>query len=123
MGVILALALAGCGGLVHEEQIVGNYYLIAVDTSDQMDVSYRVRDVYIGRIPETVFAVGWNDDYIVAKSHTPGGRGDTEYYYLVRALDSAYADPKVSVRGPLSSLEYGWEKRRLGLPEFTRVLE
>jgi hypothetical protein len=46
------LALCSCG-FSHEEQMDGPYYLIAVDATDEMDVSYKVNDdgSYVGRIP------------------------------------------------------------------------
>ena len=68
--------LAGCD--VHHEKLVGPYLLIAIDTPEQMSVSYDLGDgTSIGRIEPIVFSVGWNDRYIEAKQHPEKNRSVT----------------------------------------------
>jgi hypothetical protein len=118
-----ALLLSGCG-FVHDEQLTGPYRLIAVDTLDQMSVSYRLPDgAAVGRISETVFSVGWNNRYIVAKQHPNNDRSITNFYYLDISRDSTYADPSLSVTGPLTEAEFVRKRSELGLPEFTRTVK
>lgn len=126
--IAVALSLAGCG-FAYDERVDGPYRLIAIDTSDQMSLCYEDRDSCIGRVDETVFAVGWNSAYVVAARH-PHHFGQlyvdksvTEYFYIVRAVDSALADSSKSVRGPFTASEFEAERRRLGLPQFSRVIE
>ena len=125
VGIGALLVLRACSsGLVHEEQLDGPYYLTAVDAQDEMDVSYKVDEgAYVGRIPATVFAVGWNANYIVAKCHPAGDSREVEYYYLDRKLDSKYANPEASIHGPLTGYAFSWASRDLGLPEFSKTLE
>ena len=122
--VLLTLAvgvgLSGCG-FVHDEHLVGPYYLTAVDTSEQMSLGCAVEGgSRVGRIDETVFAVGWNDRYIVAKQHPKNDRRVTNYFFLDVSRDSAYADPRASVTGPLTEAEFQAKKAELGLPGFKR---
>ena len=52
--------------------LTGNYYLIAVDTKDDMDVCYhRQTDdaLYIGITGASVYAVGYDDDFILVKAY------------------------------------------------------
>ena len=124
--ILLALAvvavLSGCG-FVHDEHLVGPYYLTAVDTTEQMSLGYAVEgESRVGRIDETVFAAGWNDRYIVAKQHPKNDRRVTNYFFLDMTRDSKYADPSASVTGPMTEAEFRAKKAELGLPDFRRTL-
>jgi hypothetical protein len=120
--VLLAFSAMLCGcGFVHDEQLTGNYRLIAVDVLEQMGVDRSLDGgVAVGRINETVFAV-WDQRYIVAKQHPRNNRTVTNYYYLEMAKDSSNADPGASVTGPLTEAEFNQRKTELKLPEFTRT--
>jgi hypothetical protein len=122
--VLLAAAVAvlrGCG-FVHDEHLVGPYRLNAIDVDEQMSVCYDLGGDAVGRIGETVFAVGWDDRYIVAKQHPKNDRRVTNYFYLDMSRDGPTADPSRSVTGPLSAAEFNAKKAELGLPEFKRVI-
>lgn len=116
--------LTACGfGFVHDERLDGPYRLVAVDLTSQMGIYFDLRDGdAIGRISETVFAVGWNDSYLVAARHPHNDKSKVEYFYLIRALDGPYVDPSVTVRGPFTLQDFEQERQRLGLPSFTREL-
>jgi hypothetical protein len=115
--------LCGCG-FVHDERVTRDYRLIAVDVFDQMTLSRRLPDGNaISRINETVFAVGWNDRYVVAKQHPAKNRKVTHYYYLDMSRDSIYADPSQSVTGPLTETEFKQHQADLKLPAFRRTIK
>jgi hypothetical protein len=128
-GIQLALALSlsaltGCD--VHNEKLVGPYILIAVDTTQQMSVGYSLGNGGgIGRIEPVVFAVGWNDRYIVAKQHPKGDRSVTRFYYLDMAKDEKYptGGQLSAVAGPLTGAQFAEAQVRLGLPDFKRVIK
>jgi hypothetical protein len=123
ISLIATVVLSGCG-FVHDEHLTGPYRLIAVDTLDQMGVSYGLPGGNaVGRIPETVFSVGWNSRYLVAKQHPKDDRSITHFYYLDVSRDSTYADPSASVTGPLSESEFLRKRAELGLPEFSRTIK
>jgi len=123
IGAILVFQLAGCG-FVHDEKITGHYRLVAVDISEQMGICYALeKGDCIGRIPETVFSVGWNEHFIVAKQHPLNNRSVTNYFILEIARDSKFADPSESVTGPLSAAEFEERVAPQGLPPFTKNIE
>jgi hypothetical protein len=115
--------LAACG-FVHDERLDGPYRLIAVDVPSEMGIFYDLgKGNAIMRIPETVFAAGWNDAYVIAARHpSQNDKSKVEYFYLIRALDGPYVDPKVTVRGPFDLVSFEDERQRLRLPPFTREL-
>jgi hypothetical protein len=117
-----AALLAGCE-FVHDERLDGPYRLNAVDVDSEMSVCYDLGNGNcIGRISETVFAVGWNSSYLVAARHPHSDKSKIEYFYLDRALDGPLVDPSVTVRGPLNLRSFEQERQRLGLPILTREL-
>ena len=68
----LLLPLMQRCGFVYKQHLTGNYYLIAVDTKDDMDVCYhRQTDdaLYIGITGASVYAVGYDDDFILVKAY------------------------------------------------------
>lgn len=119
---VAILLSAGCG-FVYDERIDGPYRLIAVDVDKEMSVCYSLPGGdAVCRINSTVFAVGKNEEFIVAQRHPNGDRSIVEYYYLIRANDSVDADPTNSVRGPLTKREFEEAARQLGLPSFSKTL-
>lgn len=119
----LVTLLSGCG-LIHDDHLVGRYHLMAENVPEQMKVSYYFphEEGWIGRIPETVFAVGWDKDYIVAKQHPKNNRRVTHFYYLDITRDSADAGLRASVTGPLTEAEFIRKQAELHLPTFRRTI-
>jgi len=122
LAVLTVSFLSGCD--VHREHLVGPYLLVAIDTPEQMSVSYDLGDgSSIGRIDAVVFSVGWSDRYIVAKQHPAANRSVTRFYYLDISKDSKYAEPTNSVIGPLTEAEFVRKQQELALPTFTRTIK
>ena len=125
---VASLLLGGCD-LAFKHTIVGPYTLQPVEQNSQMIVAYdQGGGNYIGRVEESVFAVGANARYVVAARHphepgySPVDKSATEYFYIDRAADRPMADPSLAVRGPLDAQTFEAEKRRLGLPAFSREI-
>ena len=121
--VFSAVLLTGCHfGSAHDELLIGPYHLSAGKVLEEMHVCYALTNGdSVGRIDGTVFAVGWNDRFIVAKQHPRTNRKITNFYILDISRDSTYADPSVCVTGPLSAAEFDGMQTKLHLPAFTRV--
>jgi len=115
----LVFALSGCGGPVQNDQLSGPYRLWATDIEEQMHVCYALEDGCIGRIPATVFEVGFDDRYVVAASHPTAN--SVAYFYILRDVDGPRVDPSVSVRGPFDASAFAAERTRLGLPELKPI--
>jgi hypothetical protein len=101
----------------------GPYALVWIDSDSDTSLS---RDLgggsWIGRVDATVFAVGRNDKFVVAKQHPAGDRNRTDYFIVDALRDSDMADPSDVVLGPLSKEEYDRKAVELTLPEFSKVL-
>ena len=122
----LLTQLAGCWQTpVFDEKITGPYRLSAIDITEEMSVCYELKEVdsCVGRIPETVFAVGWNENFIVAKQHPSGNKFVTKYFILDMTKDAINVDPSVTVTGPLSESEYKEKSALMLLPQFSRSFE
>ena len=133
------LCVVGCG-FVRDEVLDGPYRLVAVDAPDDMSLcrSSGKEGVCVGDgLPgPTVFQAGANSQYIVLARHPlphdtwrpwqeykPPDRSVTEFYYIVREANEWDAVKPVSLFGPFNELEYQQEKKRLQLPEFSRVFD
>lgn len=124
LSAVALIFLSSCIFEGHNEKLTGRYRLTTADDDLKMHVGYELKNGHtIGRIQETVFSVGWNERYIVAKQHPKNDRAITNHFYLEMALDSEYAEPSVSVKGPFSATEFEKEQTELGLPAFSLTIE
>jgi hypothetical protein len=122
--IILAfiLCLFSCSlGFAENQHLFGNYYLTATDVEEQMSLSYQVSDSgYAGIIEETVFAVGYNKEYIIAKQH-PANKEITNYYIL--PIKNGDLPKNEDLIGPLTQKEFEQKKEELKIKnlDFTIV--
>ena len=113
----VAMMLAGCGGIgfAYEKHLSGKYGLVAVDTLDQMAVCEMQPDGNgIGVIDETVFAVGWDDHFIIAKQHP-----NDASHHIDKSVTNFYilqvSDGKLT--GLLDEAAFSRERARLGVSD------
>jgi hypothetical protein len=125
--IILAMAgiLSSCGlfdsGI---EWRGGPYALLWIDTSENVSICRELADDnWIGRVDSTVFAVGWDGRYLVAKQHPDGDRSKTNYFIVDSRNDTPYVDPTKVVTGPLTALEFQRKTIEMKLPKFSKVLK
>ena len=110
-------------GMDIERNIVGNYYLTAPDDDEQLGLTYRYpgdENGYGGIIEQTVFAVGFNKQFIIAKQHPPN-KEITNYFILPYNLNK---EPKnEDLIGPLTLKEFEQKKKELKIEnlDFTIV--
>ena len=87
MNLITVLCfLSSCGlGFYFKKQITGQYYLVAMDTKEQLNIAYRdgATNSYSGRVPHRVIEFGFSDSLIVAKSINNVNQA---YYYIISAV-------------------------------------
>ncbi len=118
---------SGCGGigLAYQKHLSGKYSLIATDILEQMCISEPSGpNGWNGVIPQTVFAVGWDDRFIVAKQHPNkdhlyGLDKTITNYYILRVSDGHRT-------GPLDEASFKAERSNQGVPEslaFTLVFD
>jgi hypothetical protein len=126
MFILLAFIIA-CGGIgfAYQKKLSGKYCLQATDTLEQMHLCVLMPngDCEGDLVPQTVYAVGWDEQFIIAKQH-PSAFGrpidrTVTYFYIVRVSDG-----KVSDR--LDERSFNVERSKLGVPRelsFTLVLD
>lgn len=121
------LALCSCNSAAG--LIDGPYRLEITDVAEDAMVCYELdHGACVGRVPQTVFAVGFNRAYVIAARHphrfqdTSLDRSRTEYFYIIRSVDGPLVDPSQSVRGPFDKTSFQQDQKRLGLPDITREI-
>jgi len=90
LGIAFLLILQSCyfgAGLV-EKEITDDYFLFANNSLEEMSIWFHA-EKYSNRliVPETVFALGENGDFIIAKSHPrnieAGINKNVTYYHII----------------------------------------
>ena len=115
----VAILVVGCPfmGMVYEEDLVNGYAVWATDVMEQAKIVKKDKEIssttiYTLVVPATVFAYGWNDDFIIAKQHPRKDRKvDTSltYWYIVEVASG-------NVHGPLSEDEFNKLRTKLKVP-------
>jgi Protein of unknown function (DUF3997) len=118
IGIFLLLILQSCyfgAGLV-ERKITDDYFLFANNSLDEMSIWFHA-EKYSNRliVPKTVFAVGENGDYIIAKSHPKNpetGIDKSVTYYHIIEVDkrSTEQSPNLTLR------QFENERKMLNIP-------
>ena len=113
----VVIFMGGCPfhGRAYEEDLSNGYAVWAADViEDAMIVHKEKGDSYSTRVVQpTVFAYGWNDDFIIAKRHPEkkDRKVDTSitYWYIVEVAPG-------DVHGPLSKDEFSKLRTKLKVP-------
>jgi hypothetical protein len=93
---------------------------LSIDDKNKCGVTHNVLDA-------TVFAVGADDRYIVAKQHPVSAdqvhfdRSVTNYLIVDRMLTATLRDRKTGVIGPLTKEQFEQKAAALQLPNFTKT--
>jgi hypothetical protein len=106
------------------------YVLIAVDTPGQMNLAFASGNGgAVGLVGPTVFCIGADDRYIVAKQHPATDafgkfdRSTTNYYIVERTTSPSLAERQKRVQGPLSAAEFERLASNLPLPKFSKTIK
>jgi len=124
MVLILIFCLASCSlGMDINRHLFGNYYLTAPDDDVQLGLTYKEpgdENGFVGIIEQTVFAVGYNKEYIIAKQHPPN-KEITNYYIL--PIKNGDLPKNEDLIGPLTQKEFEQKKEELKIKnlDFTIV--
>lgn len=108
-----------CVGSVYDEKLNGGYYLSALDLKEDMSIGFQDSIYGIGIIEPTVFSVGQNKDFIIAKQHPivnnqMPNKSVINYfiiplsYKISKSIDSNFY-------GPLSLIDFEVKRKELGI--------
>lgn len=124
--VFLLFIINGCSG-VSEDKVIGRYYLVAVDyVKERTSLNFQLDDnSSYGVVNETVFAVGFNDKYIIVKQHPSNNKSITNYYIVPVYKENTLWAGK-GVVGPLTLEQFTEKRKELSIPDdltFTKEIE
>lgn len=107
-----------------EQNLTDKYWLLAINTMDEMSIWYDSDLI----IDETVFAVGYNDKFIIAKKHPKdlenGINKNVTYYYIIEINKDLKNEHKPS--SPLTLKQFEHKRKQLNIAnklDFTIVFE
>ncbi|NEW85145.1 MAG: DUF3997 domain-containing protein [Mariniphaga sp.] len=122
MILFVVFSLLSCSDFVIKKNIVGNYYLIATDTEDDLGLAYHEPEDgqnYATIVDATVFTIGFNDKFINVKQHprtfpNPPDLNITNYYILPlkKGMDWKI---KNGLIGPLTLDEFNEKRKELNI--------
>lgn len=102
----------------------GAYALVWIDTSENVSLCRELGEgSWIGRVDSTVFAVGWDGRYLIAKQHPNGDRSKTNYFIVDARNDTPYRSADEVAIGPLTEFEFQQKSIEMKLPKFSKVLD
>jgi len=108
--------VGGCqlGGRAYDDDLGNGYAVWAADTIEEAMIVRKGKEGSTSTrvVQPTVFAYGWNDDFIIAKQHPRKDRKvDTSltYWYIVEVVSG-------DVHGPLSKDEFNKLRTKLKVP-------
>ena len=114
----VAIFVGGCPflGPVYKEDLGNGYVVCALDVMENAHIIIKDKERPSGGswvVPRTVFAYGWNKDFILAKRH-PEKKDRTvdtsvTYWYIVEVASG-------KVHGPLSEGEFNSLRTKLKVP-------
>lgn len=119
---ITSALILSCRGL-SEERVTGDYFLVKMDYEKKaLTLRYMLPSGdYIGVVPATVLAVGFDDKYILVQQHTKGGvaSADTtpDNYFIIPLGDSSSLYPEDNIIGPLSESGFKAKRKDLGVSD------
>ena len=103
--LLLIIFLTSCSDFTYEKNIYKNYYLIGVDTKDNISISIKLKSGdFSARIQWVKQYAIANDTFLFAKAINNININD--YYILNMSKDSEYAKIEDVVIGPLDSLSF-----------------
>lgn len=136
--------MTGCSGY-YTEHLTGNYWLSKVDYDDEeLDVCYDLgNDNFVGVVAATVYAVGYDDDFIIVMQHPrrlcdstfnpqtynfldEETHYDITHYYIIPLRFKVHHSPDENRIGPLSYEEYRAKRKELNISTkltFTKFYE
>jgi hypothetical protein len=102
---VLFINFCSCG-FAYKKHVKGKYYIIGVDTKDDLRLSYKISaDDYIGKAPGYLLQYGFNDTFLVAKTQEDSYSVPV-YYIINMTKDYDLAHEEVFRIGPLTEDEY-----------------
>ncbi|GAB4043438.1 hypothetical protein [Spirosoma jeollabukense] len=120
--VVIICGLSACiwdGSSTYEKQLNGPYYLEAYNDYNEMSIGIEDKEIRVGVIKATVFAIGQTDQFIVAKQHPLNesrniDKSITNYFIIPLNQKISKATDR-NYFGPLTLDEFNGKRHELGM--------
>lgn len=117
--VLINFAVSCIGSASYNKKLVSNYRLSAIDVITGMTIDVEIRGYYVGVISPCVYAVGFNDEFIIAKQHplvnNQINKSVTNYFIIpIKNKVSRFED--LNKIGPLNKEEFNATRIEIGIP-------
>ena len=128
LAILILCLFSGCSGFLVKDHIVDDFYLIATDSPQQSSLSFcdpGDNEGCAGIIKATVFAIGFNTKYIIAKQHPSNNKSITQYFIVPIKLKDKVWGNYFGLIGPLSLKQFNSKRLELNIPDsvtFTKVI-
>jgi hypothetical protein len=122
--LFLMTTLAACGLFDSRTEWQGGPYILSwIDEPSRVELSHESSGGIVEeRIAATVYAMGWDGQYLVAKQHPKGNKVETNYFVIDATKDTSGALVQSVVLGPLTEVEFQQKSAALKLPKFSKIL-
>jgi len=117
-------------GFDTKEKVIGNYYLVAVDDEAELSLDYcdpADQNGCGGVIESTVFAVGYNEKYIIVKQHprtfpNPPDKEVTNFF-IVPIKEGFNYRTMNNLIGPLTLEQFNTKRKELNISNLKFAIE
>lgn len=107
---ISLICLYGCGPFSQESRLVGSYFILSLECTGDAILLKRDAAGQSPVIEDYVFAVGWNDDFIIAKRYNRSTNSGKVEWYIIKV------DGDIIV-GPLEQEVFDEKRKNLKVPD------
>ncbi len=118
ISILIWCLYSGCMGFDTKVKLVGNYYLVAPDDASQLSLDYcdpNDLNGCGGVIQSTVFAIGYNKEFIIVKQH-PNNTINITNHFILLINDNAEPNKK-DLLGPLTLEQFNEKRKELKIPD------
>jgi len=122
--VVTLLLLLSCNGTPNH--ITNRYYLVSADAVEDTYLAYCLDDKeysFVGVVEKTIFSVGFNDSYIIAKQHP--AMSEKINYFIIPIYKEFTEFPEKGVIGPLNLEQFEIKTKELNISgiTFTKTIQ
>lgn len=128
--LLAVILLTSCiGSSVYEKKLSPGYELSANDDLSGMTIYVNEGQYQVGVLPATVFSVGFDQEFIIAKQHPLINNTinkSVTNYYVIPIKDKVSTWPDLNRIGPLTQKEFLLQRKTLNISdklEFTITIE
>lgn len=119
--LLILLVLEGCKMKNNNNRIIENYFIGTDDLREDMMIYAVVNEYRIGIMPPTIFALGYNEDFIIAKQHPQNSSLSMERekinYFIIPLKKKKMESPDENKYGPLTKEEFLQKRIEIGIPD------